>query len=121
MNGEIEHRVRIMSCLQLGKSATETPEMLLEAFKPDSGFRIALTLKGLSNIKSDMYQQNDRQCWKKFENSPRKVIVEQSMRSKNKATIVKHCENIEENDLIGAFEACGKKIRSLCIFPMILF
>jgi hypothetical protein len=42
MDGKIEQRVCIKFCLKLGKSATKTPEMLLEAFGEHSLSRTAV-------------------------------------------------------------------------------
>jgi hypothetical protein len=42
MYGKIKQRVCIKFCMKLGKSATETPEMLREAFREHSLSRTAV-------------------------------------------------------------------------------
>jgi hypothetical protein len=73
MDGKIEQYVCIKFCVQLGKSATETFEMLWEAFGEHSLGRTvvfkwhSLFKAGWVSVEDDKmtkHQQNDRKCWK---------------------------------------------------------
>jgi hypothetical protein len=92
MDGKIEQRVCIKFCAKLGKSATETLEMLHEAFGEHSLSRTAVS-EWHSRVKASRVSVEDdkrsgqpstskrQKMLKKFENSSTKTIGEQSMSS----------------------------------------
>jgi hypothetical protein len=92
MDGKIEQRVCIKFCGKLGKSATETLEMLREAFGEHSLSRTEV-LEWHSRFKVDRVSVEDdepavqpstekrQKLSKQFENSSTKTVAEQSMSS----------------------------------------
>jgi hypothetical protein len=92
MGGKIEQHVCIKFCVKLDKSATETVEMLHEAFEEHSLSRTAV-LNGIhvsrpvecqlkmTNVQGDRASAKRQKILKKFEKSPTKTVAEQSMSS----------------------------------------
>jgi hypothetical protein len=92
MDGKIEQRVCIKFCMKIGKSATETLEMLREAFGEHSLSRTAVLndihvsrpvecqLK-MTKVQGDQAPAKRQKVLKKFENSSTKTLSEQSMSS----------------------------------------
>jgi hypothetical protein len=92
MDSKIEQRVCMKFCVKLGKSTTETIEMLHEAFGEHSLSRTAVLndiyvstpvecqLKG-TIIQGDQAPAKRQKMLKNFENSSTKTVVEQSMSS----------------------------------------
>jgi hypothetical protein len=84
MDGRIEQCVCIKFCMKLSKSATETPEMLREAFGEHSLSRtavllIAFTFQGWSSVslrwrtfRATKHMQNHRKRWKNSRTHPRR-------------------------------------------------
>jgi hypothetical protein len=99
MDGKIEQRVCIKFCLKLGKSATETIEMLREAFGEDALSKTAVSdwhsrFKAGRVLVED-YQFSGRPSTRKttemlkiFENSSTKTVAEQSMSSQTPLRLV---------------------------------
>jgi hypothetical protein len=93
MDGKIEHSVCIKFCVKLGKSATETDEMLREVFEEHSLSRTARFLNGnhvsrsvecqlkMTNVQGDQAPAKRQKTFTKFENSSTKTVAEQSMSS----------------------------------------
>jgi hypothetical protein len=92
MDGKIEQCVYIKFCVKLGKSATETLQMLHEAFGEHSISRTAV-LNGIhvsgpvecqlkmTNVQGDQAPAKGQKMLKKLENSSTKTVAEQSMSS----------------------------------------
>jgi superfamily II DNA/RNA helicase len=92
MDGKIEQRVCIKFCVNLGKSATKTLEMLREAFGEHSLSRTAVfnyihvsrpvecQLK-ITKIHGDQAPAERQKMLKKFKNSSMKSVAEQYMSS----------------------------------------
>jgi hypothetical protein len=95
MDGKIEQHVCVKFCVKLDKSATETPEMLREAFGEHCLSRSAVLnfihvsrpvecqLK-MTNLQSDQAPAERQIILKKFENSTTKTVFEQSMSSQTR-------------------------------------
>jgi hypothetical protein len=92
MDSKIEQRVCIKFCVKLGKSATETLEMLRDAFGEHSlswagvlnGIQVSRPVKcqlKMTNVQDDQAPAKRQEMLKKFENSSTKTVAEQSMSS----------------------------------------
>jgi hypothetical protein len=92
MDGKIKQHVCIKFCLKLGKSVTETLEMILEAGGEHSLRWTAVSewhscLKAvvcqlkMTNVHCDLAQTKQQKMLKKFKNSSTKTVTEQSMSS----------------------------------------
>jgi hypothetical protein len=80
MDDKIEQSVSYKFCVNLGKSATETLEMLREAFwrtlfKPDSGFRMVFTFKACRGSVEDDKRSGRPSTSKTTENAEKFKIV----------------------------------------------
>jgi hypothetical protein len=81
MDGKIEQRVCIKFCVKLGKSATETLEMLHDAFEEHSlsqtavfewhsRFKASRVSVKVTNIQGNQAPGKQQKMLKKFENNP---------------------------------------------------
>jgi hypothetical protein len=88
MDGKIEQCVCMKFCVQLGKSATETLEMLCETFGEHSlsqtvvlnGIHVSRLVKcqlKMVNVQDGQAPAKQQKMLKKFENSFTKTIAEQ--------------------------------------------
>jgi hypothetical protein len=88
MDGKIEKCDCVKSCVKLGKSATEIPEMLREAFESGQRFLNGIHISRLVgcqlkmiDVQGDQESEKRQKMFKKFENSSTKTIAKQSMSS----------------------------------------
>jgi hypothetical protein len=90
INGKIKQHVCIKFCVTLGKSATETLEMLHEAFGEHSlshtavfnGIHVSRPIKcqlKMTDVQGDEVSAKRQKMLKKFENSSTTAIAIQSM------------------------------------------
>jgi hypothetical protein len=80
MDGKIEQRVYIKFCVKLGKSATESPEMLREAFGEHSFSRTEV-FGWHSRFKAGRVSVEDDECSGKPSTSKTKENDEQNLRT----------------------------------------
>jgi hypothetical protein len=87
MDGKIEHRVCIKFCMKLGKSTTETTEMLCEAFEEHSLSRTAVFERhsrftpSWVSVQGDQAPTKRQKMLKNSKYSSTKTAAEQSMSS----------------------------------------
>jgi hypothetical protein len=75
MDGKIEQHVCIKFCMKLGKSATETLEILLEAFGEHSRFKAVDCQLKMTNVQGDQAPAKRQKMLKKIENSSTKTVA----------------------------------------------